>query len=453
MKENDEFILDIKRLGINGEGIGFYNKLAIFVDDAIPGEGHNVKITKCESKMAYAKSLEIKHKSEDRIEPLCKHYYECGGCQVMHIRYQKMLEFKRESIIEAFNRYTKINPKTFEIKETIPSKLELGYRNRSILPVNRGIDTKLHICMIKPNTNYLTPIEDCPIQDELINDINTKIIDYANKLNITPYIHKYNRGILRYISIRVNRNKEALVTLICGEKSPKIKELAEMVSKIEGVVGVYENFNMDKKSINPFGEETNHLFGEEYIIESLGNVKYKIYPTTFFQLNTLQAENLVENVKKLAKLSSKETVLDAYCGVGAIGLYLAKNAKEVIGIESNDAAVLAAKDNAKMNKISNAEFYSGDASKIITDMINKGKTFDVVVLDPPRTGLDNKLLDALHESNIKRIIYVSCNPSTLAKNIDKLSDKYKINQIIPLDLFPYTSHCECVALLTRKQIQ
>ena len=450
MKENDEFILDIKRLGINGEGIGFYNKLAVFVEDAIPGEGHNVKITKCEPKMAYAKSLEIKHKSEDRIEPLCKHYYECGGCQVMHIRYQKMLEFKRESIIEAFNRYTKINPKTFEIKTTIPSKLELGYRNRSILPVNRGIDGKLHICMIKANTNYLTPIDDCPVQDKLINELNEKIIGIANSLNITPYIHKYNRGILRYVSIRVNRNNEALVTLICGEKSPKIKDLAEKISKLDNVAGVYENFNLDKKSINPFGEETNHLFGKEFIIETLGNIKYKIYPTTFFQLNTNQAEVLVENVKKLAKLSAKETVLDAYCGVGAIGLYLAKNSKEIIGIESNNEAVIAAKENAKMNKIDNASFYCGDASNIITDMIKKGKIFDVVVVDPPRTGLDEKLLNSLYESNIKKIIYVSCNPSTLAKNIDKLSGKYKINQIIPLDLFPYTSHCESISLLTRK---
>ena len=164
----------------------------------------------------------------------------------MHIRYQKMLEFKRESIIEAFNRYTKINPKTFEIKPTIPSKLELGYRNRSILPVNRGIDGKLHICMIKANTNYLTPIDDCPVQDKLINELNEKIIEFANSLNITPYIHKYNRGILRYISIRVNRLNEALVTLICGEKNNKIKELAEEIFKIDEVKGVYENFNMDK---------------------------------------------------------------------------------------------------------------------------------------------------------------------------------------------------------------
>ena len=450
MKENDEFILDIKRLGINGEGIGFYNRLAIFVDDAIPGEGHNVKITKLENKMAYAKSLEIKHRSEFRIEPVCKHYYECGGCQVMHIDYNKMLEFKRDSIIEALQRYTKLNPKSFEIKPTLKSEDILGYRNRSILPIGVGLDGKLHTCMIKPNTNYLTTIEDCKVHNPLINEINDKILAIANKMKLTAYIHKYNRGILRYISIRVNRLNEALVTLICGEKNNKIKELAEEIFKIDEVKGVYENFNMDKKAINPFGDETNHLFGEKYIIEKLGNIEYKIYPTTFFQLNTKQAEVLVENVKKIAKLSGKEEVLDAYCGVGAIGLYLAKNSKNITGIENNKEAIIAANDNAKLNNINNAKFFEGDASLIITKMINDGNQFDVVVVDPPRTGLDNKLLNTLHDSNIKKIIYVSCNPATLAKNIDKLSDKYQVKQIIPLDLFPFTSHCESITLLTLK---
>ena len=450
MKENDEFILDIKRLGINGEGIGFYNKLAVFVNDAIPGEGHNVKVTKVEKNMAYAKSLEIKHKSEFRVEPICKHYYECGGCQVMHIQYEKMLEFKRDSIIEAISRYTKLNPKSFEIKKTIPSPEICGYRNRSILPVREGLDSKLHVAMIKANTNYLTTIEDCNVHNPLINKLNDEILKIANKLHISAYIHKYNRGILRYISIRVNRENQALVTLICGEKNKKIKELAEEISKLDNVVGVYENFNMDKKSINPFGEETNHLFKEEYIIEKLGNIKYKIYPTTFFQLNTKQAENLVEQVKKLAKLSGKEDILDAYCGVGAIGLYLSKNVNSVTGIESNKEAIIAAKDNALLNNISNAKFYQGDASILLPKMINENKNFDIILVDPPRTGLDSKLLTSLLESNVKKIIYVSCNPATLAKDIDKLSNKYEVKQIQPLDLFPFTAHCESISLLTRK---
>ena len=450
MKVNDEFILDIKRLGINGEGIGFYNKLAVFVENAIPGEGHNVRITNVEKKMAYAESLEIKHKSEFRVEPICKHYYECGGCQVMHIQYEKMLDFKRDLIIEALNRYTKLNPKSFEIKKTIPSEDICGYRNRSILPVREGLDSKLHVAMIKANTNYLTTIEDCKVQNPIINKLNEEILKIANRLHISAYIHKYNRGVLRYISIRVNRENQALVTLICGEKNNKKNELDEEISKLDNVLGVYENFNMDKKSINPFGEETNHLFKEEYIIEKLGNIKYKIYPTTFFQLNTKQAENLVENIKKLAKLSGKENILDAYCGVGAIGLYLSKNSKSVVGIENNKEAIAAANDNAKMNGITNAKFYQGDASILIPKLINDGNVFDIIVVDPPRTGLDSKLIDSLLESNVKKIIYVSCNPATLAKDINKLSAKYGIKQMQPLDLFPFTSHVESVTLLVKQ---
>ena len=451
MKENDEFILDIKRIGINGEGIGFYNKLAIFVDNAIPGEGHNIKITKVEKNLAYAESLEIKHRSENRVEPICKHYSECGACQTMHINYEAMLEYKRDLIIEAFKKYTKINPKSFEIRQTIPSDDIVGYRNRSILPVKEGLDTKLHVCTIKPNTNYLNIIDDCKVQNPLINELNNKILALANNLHISAYIHKYNRGILRYISIRVNRNNEALVTLICGEKSSKIVSLAKEIIKIPEVKGVYENINDNKKSINPFGEITNHLEGEEYIIESLGNIKYKIYPTTFFQLNTKQAEKLVELIKKLAKLSGKEEVLDAYCGVGAIGLYLAKNSKFVTGIEDNKQAVIAGEDNALLNKIKNVKFYQGDSANLIPEMIKDGKQFDVIVVDPPRTGLDNKLINSLLESNIKKIIYVSCNPATLAKDINKLSEKYNITQINPLDFFPYTAHTESVTVLNIKK--
>ncbi len=452
MKENDEFILDIKRLGINGEGIGFYNKLTIFVDDAIPGEGHNVKIEKLEKNLGYAKSLEIKHRSPDRIEPLCKHYYECGGCQVMHINYEKMLEYKRDLVIEAIKKYTKLNPKSFEIYPTIPSDKTTGYRNRSILPIKEGLDTNLHVCMIKKNSNYLTAIDTCVIQDPLINEINDKIIAITNKMHLKAYVQKYNRGLLRFISIRVNRKNEALVTLICGEKNAKIKELAKEVSKIPGVKGVYENFNLEKKAINPFGEETNHLFGDEYIIENLGDIQYKIYPTTFFQLNTLQAEKLVDTVKKVSKLSRNEIVIDAYCGVGAIGLYLANSVKTVIGIENNKSAVLAAKDNAALNKIKNASFYQGDAVNLIPKIIeeNKNEKEFTLIVDPPRTGLDKKLIECINNSGIRRIIYISCNPATLAKDIDLLSSNYKVNLMNPLDLFPYTSHTECITVLSKK---
>ncbi len=446
MKEKDNFILDIKRLGINGEGIGFYNRMAVFVENAIPGEGHNVEVTKTNGKMAFAKSLEIKHYIKDRISPSCPYYYECGGCNVSHISYEKMLEFKRESIIEAINRYTSLNPKSFEIRKTVPSEDIFHYRNRSQLSV-KNVDGKLHVCMLKPNSNSIVPIDSCLVQKKRINEINTMILTYAEELGISGYIAKYGRGILRYLITRVNEKNEALVCLIIGEKSNKIKELARKVIQIDGVVGVYESLNDSKKDIGFFGTEPTLLEGNPYIVEKLGNISYRIYPNTFFQLNTKQAKQMMDIVLKACKLSFKERVLDAYSGVGAIGLYLAHMAKEVVGIEYNKDAVLAAKENAEINKIKNAKFYQGDAAQLLPKLLEE-ESFDVVVVDPPRTGLEDTFIQALLHAKIRRMVYVSCNPATLAKDLEKLSKIYQFNSITPLDMFPQTALTESVCQLS-----
>ena len=234
MNVNDEFILDIKRLGINGEGIGYYNKLAIFVPNAIPREGHNVKITKLEKKYAYAESLEMKTKSDSRIEPVCPHFKDCGACQVMHIDYDKMLEFKRDLLIESLTKYTKLNPRSFEIRKTIPSPKQLNYRNRSIQNIRRTKDG-LKIFMIKENSNNLVPIDKCLVEDNVINNINNKIISIGNKLNIDTYNQKLKKGALKYVSIRVNELGDALVTFICHERDNKINKLAEELINVLNV--------------------------------------------------------------------------------------------------------------------------------------------------------------------------------------------------------------------------
>lgn len=449
MNVNDEFILDIKRLGINGEGIGYYNKLAIFVPNAIPREGHNVKITKLEKKYAYAESLEIKTKSDSRIEPLCPHFKDCGACQVMHIDYDKMLEFKRDLLIESLTKYTKLNPRSFEIRKTIPSPKQLNYRNRSIQNIRRTKDG-LKIFMIKENSNNLVPIDKCLVEDNVINNINNKIISIGNKLNIDTYNQKLKKGALKYVSIRVNELGDALVTFICHERDNKINKLAEELINVLNVKGIYLNINNTNKQGEIFGEELIHLAGEKYIIMTLNNIKYKLYPDTFFQLNTDQAKNIFDIVLKNAKLSKKETVLDAYCGVGAISLYIAKMAKGVIGIEYNKNAIDLAKENALLNKINNTEFYQGDSSILLEKMLNEGKKFDVIIVDPPRTGLDDKFINNILKSEAKKIIYVSCNPQTLAKNLDKLSVKYNVNSMTPADMFPYSAHVENICLLTKK---
>lgn len=445
MKEKDNFILDIKRLGINGEGIGFYNRMAVFVENAIPGEGHNVEVFKTENKMAFAKTLEIKHISKDRVIPSCPYYNECGGCNVSHISYEKMLEFKREAVIEAISRYTTLNPKSFEIRKTIPSEEAFHYRNRSQLAV-KTINGKYSVCMLKPNSNLIVPIEECLVQKEKINEVNDKILQFAEELEISCYVAKFARGVLRYLVTRVNEQNEVLVCLICGEKNNKVKELAKKIITIDGVVGVYESLNEAKKEIGFFGTDPVLLEGKPFIIEKLGTISYRIYPNTFFQLNTKQANKMMDIILKACKLSFKERVLDAYSGVGAIGLYLAHLAKEVIGIEYNKDSVLAANENAKLNNIKNAQFLQGDATQLLPKLLEE-KSFDVIVVDPPRTGLEKNFIEVLLKAKIKRMIYVSCNPATLAKDLETLSKVYKVNSITPLDMFPQTALTESITTL------
>ncbi len=448
IKKEDEFILDVKRLGINGEGIGYYNRLAIFVPNAIPGEGHNIKITEVKSNMAFGKSLEIKNKSEYRKEPKCIYYDKCGGCNTMHIDYNKMLDFKRDILVEALNKYSGLNTKSFEIKKTIGLN-EFNYRNKSQLPL-RVEDDKLKVAMIKENSNIFIPIDECIIQNKLLNDLNNSICKIIEKNKISIYSYKEKKGIIRYITIRVNKNNEALVDLVCYQYED-LKNLADEIMKLKGVKGVYQSLNtVFTQGASIVGGDLIHLAGDKYIIETLGNIKYMLYPDTFFQLNTLIAEEMMKTVLKSLKLSFKERVLDAYSGVGTIGLYIAHNSKEVIGIENNKSSVLAANENAKLNNIKNAKFLQGNAEELLPKMIKDGEEFDAIVVDPPRTGLNDKFIKALLESNVKRIVYVSCNPATLAKNLSVLKEKYNVNSITPFDMFPNTAHVESVTLLVKR---
>ena len=447
MKENDKIYLDIKRIGINGEGIGYYNRLAIFVPNAIPGDRVCVTITKLENKMAYAKIESFEKKADSRVEPKCKYYNDCGACNTMHIKYDEMLKIKRDLVIEALSRYTKINYRAFEIRQAIPSK-EFGYRNKSQMIVSNN-GAGFQTFMIKENSNISIPVDCCLVNDEAINELNARILEIASKLKITSYDYKTKTGTLKYLTIRVNEKKEALVCFVCYQKDEKIKELAKEVIKLDNVKSVYGNLNYENKRNVIYGEVSNLLEGDEYLIYTVNNIKYSLTPTTFFQLNSYQVENLFETVLKNLKLSGKETVLDAYCGVGAIGLYIAKRAKEVIGIEYNKDSIVQANINTKLNKIKNASFLQGDINKLLPSML-KEKSFDAIVVDPPRTGLGKDFIGTILKTKIKRIVYVSCNPATLAKDLELLKDYYDIKSVSVLDMFPNTAHVETISVLSLK---
>ncbi len=448
MKKEDRFILDIKRLGINGEGIGFYNRLAIFVPNAIPGEGHKVEITNEMGNMAFAKSIEVKHTSKDRVIPKCPYYEECGGCNTLHISYDKMLDFKRDFIIEAITRYTKLNPRSFEIRNTIQSKEQIGYRNRSLFSV-RKTDESYSLCMPKSESNHIVPIQQCLVLKSQINDLNQQILKLIQELDIPPYMAKFNRGVLRSIMIRVNEAKEAMVCLICVEKNSKIRTLAEQISKLNGVVSVYESFMTDNKKNGLFGEEINLLQGKPYLVEAIENLKFRIYPNSFFYHNASQIQPMLNSILKSCKLSLKETVLEVSCGVGVISMYLSKLAKKVIGIDYSKEAIAVAEENATFNHIKNTEFLQGDPSKLLPKIVSE-QPIDCLVVNPPKTGLGTDLVNQMVEARIKRVIYVSTNPATLAKDLNGLSNTYMINSITPIDMFPGTAMVMCVCAMTLK---
>lgn len=444
-----QFILDIKRLGINGEGIGFYNNLAIFVKNTLPGEAANVEITEVLPRMAYAKIIDFKKTSPHRVEPQCPYYENCGACQTMHIDHKMMCVYKRDLLIESLRRYTSLNPRTFEIKQTIGMEQPFYYRNKNAVSVFK-VENKTSIAMLQEDSDKWIKVDSCMILNKELNRVNKEVLALIDELAIPLYNVKFHRGVVRYLVTRVaTATNEVQVCFVCVEKTERIKELAQRCLEINDVTSVYENFN-DKRKGPMFGLITNHLAGKETIIENIGRLKYQLTPTTFFQLNPVQTKVIYDYIKKTCKLSRKEIVLDAYCGVGTIGLYLADMAKEVVGIEYNKAAVEAANQNAKLNRITNANFYQGDAKELIPHMITE-KTFDVIVLDPPRTGLQPELCEALCSFKIPRIIYVSCNPATLAKDLEILKEIYKINSIQPFDMFPNTSAVESVTCLSLKE--
>lgn len=434
--------LEVKRLGVNGEGIAYYNKKVVFVDNALPGERVKIDIEEETDKFIKGKLVEILIKSKNRVEPFCKKYNDCGGCQLQHLSYQGQLEIKREQIIEAITKYTNINPRKFEIKKTLGMDNPYNYRNKASLPL-RTFQGKTLWGMYRVNTNQLIALSDCAVQYKDINTCANKITELMDKLGFEPF--NKNHGLIKYIVIRQSSyTLEMQVTLILAETKTDVTPLVNEIKKIENVASVYTDINKGESN-DIFGSKLKKHVGEDTILDKLGVYQFNLLPNAFFQLNPKQTSILYDEIKKAAKLSLKEKVVDLYCGVGTISIWVSKLAKEVIGIESNKEAIKSANENIEINKIKNVKFICGDA---LTE-IKKIKDIDVVLVDPPRTGLKQLANDLLTISP-KRIVYTSCNPSTFAKDLNVLSEKYEIKYIQPVDMFPFTSRVESVCCLSLK---
>lgn len=443
-------LITIKRLGINGEGIGYYKKKAVFVPGVFPPEEVVVRITDVQERFAIGEVERIKIKAKKRVKPFCKHFGTCGGCQTMHIEYQEQLSLKKEMLAQTIARYTSIPQETLEIEEMVGMNTPRYYRHKAQMPV-KNTKTGLTTGFYELNSNTLVPIIDCPVHAENINFVNRKVLNICDENEVFAFDPETMRGLLRYVVIRESHHTgEIQVTLVITIFNKVLHKVANEILKIRGVESVGISKNKDAKNIEIFGEEVEILAGKNTIAEGIGNVKYDLKPKAFYQLNPSQAIKLYTHVKESIDFSKERNIIDAYCGAGAISMLLAPYAERVVGVDLSKESLYSALHNKKINKLENVNFFQGEVKDILPKLYDKGFNPDTVIIDPPRSGIDPTTLDILTRKVVSKIIYVSCNPSTLAKNLKVLLRKYKIESITPFDMFPQTSHIESVTVLTKK---
>jgi tRNA (uracil-5-)-methyltransferase/23S rRNA (uracil1939-C5)-methyltransferase len=451
MTVGQTFPLTIKRLGINGEGVGYFKKQVVFVQGALPGEEVVAEVTNVKHKFAEAKIKKIRIKSPHRITPPCPIYEQCGGCQLQHLQYEQQLSHKRDIVIQSLERHTKLNVEKLNIHPTIGMENPWHYRNKSQFQVGKQKE-KIIAGLYGENSHKLINISECLVQHRSTTEVTNTVKQILQDFNVSVYNEKGGKGIVRTIMTRVgfSTGEIQVVLITAQEKLPRKQVIVDEIHKrLPKVKSILQNVNGQKTSLI-FGEETIHLSGEKVIQETLGDVSFELSARAFFQLNPVQTVKLYDEVKKAAALTGKEKVVDAYCGVGTIGLWLADGAGEVRGMDVIPESIEDAKKNAAKHGYDNMQYVTGKAEKWLPKWVKEGWKPDTIVVDPPRTGCDEKFLQTVLELEPKRFVYVSCNPSTLAKDIQYVSKKYRVEWIQPVDMFPHTAHVECCSLLVRK---
>lgn len=454
VEKNKEYIFDIISQGYEGEGIAkIDNKYPIFIEGALKGEKVKVRIVKVNKNFAYGKLMEVLEASEERVNPPCAIYKRCGGCKLQHASYKAQLDFKWDRVKDCVSKIGKLDPSI--VKYPLGMENPWRYRNKVQLPIGL-INGEVKIGFFAPRSHDIIDMESCLIQDEIGDKVVKLTREWIEKFNIRPYNvdGEYDeKGIVRHIMIRrgFTTNEVMIVLVTNGENLPHKEEFVDlMVKNIPGIKSVIQNINSKKTNVI-LGLESKTLWGEDTISDYIGDFRFNISPLSFFQVNPIQTEVLYGKALEYANLTGNEEVFDAYCGTGTITLFLSQKAKKVYGVEIIPQAIDNAWINAKENKVENVEFFVGESEVVIPDLINKGVKADVVVVDPPRKGCDKKLLDAITNINAKKIVYVSCDPSTLGRDLKVLEENgYKTLEVQPVDMFPNTAHIENVALLIKK---
>lgn len=452
LSKDKMYVVEIVDIGQGGVGIGKFEGFTVFVDGGLVKDKIKVKITKSKKNYAVGEIVEILEPSPYRVERKCsKELKECGGCQIQELDYKEQLNLKTNEVKQVISRIGKLDDVV--IHNALGMEEPFRYRNKAQFPIQK-VDGVPVIGFYKKKSHDIIPTNQCIIQHD-VNDKIIKIIKtYIRAYKVSIYDEKTHTGVLRHLVTKVGfTTKEVMVVLVAnGRKLPYLNELASVLKEnIPGFKTLVVNVNREKTNVI-LGNENRIIYGDGKINDNIGDLVFEISPLSFFQVNPVQTEVLYNKALEYANLGENDTVFDIYCGIGTISLFLAQKAKKVYGIEIVEDAIKDAKKNAKINNLDNVEFYVGKAEEVVPKMYKQGKRANVVVVDPPRKGCDEKVLDTIISMQPDRVVYVSCNPSTLARDLNYLDERgYTCLEVQPVDMFPHSVHIENVALIVKKQ--
>ncbi len=454
LEKNKNYQLKITDIGTDGEGIGKVDGFTLFVKDGVPEDFLEVKVIKLKKNYGYAKIVNLITPSENRVEPICNVFQRCGGCTLQHLGYKEQLKFKTKKISDNLKRIGGFS--NFKLYDTIGMENPLFYRNKAQFPIGEA-DGKRVVGFYSQRSHNIVPVKKCFIQHPICENILEIVENFIINKNLKSYNENTHTGLLRHVLIKVGftTNEIMVCIVINGHKLPHEKLLIEQLTQIENIKSICININTEKTNAI-LGKKTETIWGESFITDYIGELKFKISPLSFFQVNPVQTKILYEKVVEFANIQRDDIVIDAYCGIGTISLFLAKSAKKVFGIEVVPEAIEDAKINAEINSIKNVDFIVGKSEEIIPELFQKENIkADVIVVDPPRKGCDIKLLQTIIDMKPKKVVYVSCDSATLARDLCILCAEgtgYRLECVQGIDCFPMSTHVESVAMLVNIDI-
>ncbi|MRX72681.1 23S rRNA (uracil(1939)-C(5))-methyltransferase RlmD [Bacillus lacus] len=452
VQKNEYREVFIEDLTHDGAGVAKIDGFPVFVQNTLPGEKAEIKILKVKKGYAFGKLVKLQEESKDRIQAPCPIYSQCGGCQLQHVSYEGQLRLKRKQVTDVLQRIGKLDMDKVKVHRTLGMQDPWNYRNKAQVPFAER-EGGLVAGFYQQRSHEIIDMDRCLIQQAENDHVVQSVKGICRQYGISAYQEEKHKGWLRHVMVRYGAaSKEMMIVFITrtGDFPHKAAIIDEITGRFPKIKSIVQNVNPKRTNVI-FGNETNVIWGEEYIYDSIGDIQFAISARSFYQVNPEQTKVLYDKALEYAQLSGEESVIDAYCGIGTISLFLAQKAKKVFGVEIVPEAIEDAKRNAELNGIRNAAFAVGEAEQVIPQWYKEGNRADVIVVDPPRKGCDESLLNTIIDMKPKRVVYVSCNPATLARDLNILEQGgYQTVEVQPVDMFPHTMHCEAVAKIVLK---